>query len=323
MDTSAIKLLIDLQHEAYRNSLETFVKQVTSRVDTLQAKVVEQARTIDFTRSELGEIKSLFKVLLAGCCGGEGRGEVRQRLNAWGVDNRDEVEAWDGDGRGRMNGWGGGEGSRFERRGNRKRRSCVDVSYVPEPSMEEATLCVDGLAEGETETDEELSTRLSGILRERLGLAEIHLRYCRRMGQADENHPRTIVARFCQPQDRDTVLGRASDLEGSGLTLYTAWHSTQPANPQQRNGGRRATSRHRKRAARTRHKGESSAKFATLEGHITPLESARDFNGSAASLATSDSTASFLDLDGYTEEEDEEYLAGPDTVGLLFCCSAC
>ena len=323
MEPSAIKLLIDLQHEAYRKSLETFVNQVTSRVDSLQATVVEQAQTINFTRTELGEIKSLFKVLLAGCCGGEGRGEVRQRLGAWGASNHDQVEAWDVEGRGGVNGWDGGDRGVFERRGNRKRRTCVVTQ--PEPNLEEATLCVDGLGEGEMETDEELSARLSAILRERLGLSEIHLRYCRRMGQADDSHPRTIVARFCQPKDRDAILGRAGDLEASGLTLYTAWHSTQPAHPRQRTGGQHTpnTSRHRKRAARTKHKGGSSAKFATLEGHVTPLGSLRDHNGSAASLPTSDSTASFLDLDGYTEEEDEEFLAGPDTVGLPFCCSAC
>ncbi|KAK8395581.1 hypothetical protein O3P69_005586 [Scylla paramamosain] len=312
MEPSAIKLLIDLQHEAYRKSLETFVNQVTTRVDSLQATVVEQARAIDFTRSELGEIKSLFKVLLAGCCGAEGRGNVRQRLSAWGTDNRDEVEAWDGDGRGCMNGWDGGDRRGFERRGNRKQRSSVGVSYAPEPSREEATLCVDGLAEEEMETDDELSNRLSGMLRDKLGLSEIHLRYCRRMGQADENHPRTIVARFCQPKDRDAILGRAGDLEGSGLTLYRAWHSTQPAHPHQRAGEQVVTTLRRKRGPRTRHKGQSSAKFAAL-GHITPLESMHDLNGSAASLPTSDSTASFLDLDGYTEEEDEEFLAGPDT----------
>lgn len=329
MDTAAIKLLIDLQHEAYRNSLELFVGQVMSRVDSLQAKVVEQAKTIDLTRSELVEVRSLFRVILSNLCGGEGVAVLRKGVNAWDVDDRGGYEGWNLGGRGGVDAWVDGERNGCERRGNRKRTSRgwdvdrADVTRMPEQHLEEATLCVDGLEETETETDEDISTRLSTMLRERLGLGEIHLRYCRRMGQANENQSRTVVARFCRAQDRDVVLARAGELEGSGLTIYTAWHSTQPAYPLPREEPRHGKKRQRKRHSKGRHKKESGAKFATLEGHITPLGTPHDFNSSAASVATSDSTASFLDFESYTEDDDEEFLAGPDTVGLPFRCSAC
>lgn len=205
MDSEAVKLLMDIQDQSYKNALELFVSQLTNKIDALQVQVLELTKGLHVTQSEVADLKSQVKYLV--------RDKVDDRRNStkWNNQIRSPTKIADS-----------------------LRSRCNYFDNV----SHNRNLYICGLEEPEAETPEELANRVTVLLQDTLEIPSIILEQARRVGQPCDTAPRPILLTFGRPSDRNAVFINSSILQGLGVYVYENLHlvplSTRQAQDQRR-----------------------------------------------------------------------------------------
>lgn len=237
MDSSAIKLLLDSQNQAFRSALDIVVEQFKARVSSLESRIQELTRSLEFTQAEVLDLKEDLKAVrksnsdkettvndLKGCAK-----ELVQRLNY-----QDD----------------------YSRRNN---------------------LRITGLYETAGESWEQTAALVSSLLQNKLELPPMDLERAHRVGTVGWPYSRTIIARFERFQDREAVMRNTRKLKGSGVFInedlcpasQEVKRSQMPAFKQARSEGKIAFFKHTKliiKDKRDRPWGEASVGGATSSG---------------------------------------------------------
>lgn len=177
MDTSALKVLISAQDQAYRSALEVFAKQFEDKITSLQSTVTELTTSLEFSQKEIEDLKHTINNQ------NEVNNDLKDKLQASEVHFKDLYE--------RCN---------YQEDYNRRNN-----------------LRITGMAEQRSETWEQTAQQVSKLLKDKLQLPDIQLERAHRVGQRQDNHERTIVARFTRYADRDAVMRNAAKLKGTKI----------------------------------------------------------------------------------------------------------
>nr|XP_053626557.1 tubulin alpha-3 chain-like [Cherax quadricarinatus] len=185
MDCAAIKLLIDTQHEAYKNALELFVNQLTNKIDASQVQILELAKSLEYIQADVAELKS----------------EVKQLVNSQ-VEDKPHTMKWQ---------------DRISSSKHAVDMEVTTLNHVTHHTLS-GSLCIEGLGEPEQETLDELTSKVCSLLQERLKMSEVALQQVHRVGQQGDHRPRPVLVTFCNYKDRDAVLRRSRILQD--LKIY-------------------------------------------------------------------------------------------------------
>ncbi|KAK8752904.1 hypothetical protein OTU49_008209, partial [Cherax quadricarinatus] len=185
MDCAAIKLLIDTQHEAYKNALELFVNQLTNKIDASQVQILELAKSLEYIQADVAELKS----------------EVKQLVNSQ-VEDKPHTMKWQ---------------DRISSSKHAVDMEVTTLNHVTHHTLS-GSLCIEGLGELEQETLDELTSKVCSLLQERLKMSEVALQQVHRVGQQGDHRPRPVLVTFCNYKDRDAVLRRSRILQD--LKIY-------------------------------------------------------------------------------------------------------
>ena len=180
MDPETLKVLLDSQERAFRAATDTIIEQMKGRTATLESRVEDLIKSLEFTQTEVQDLKNELKSL--------------QKTDR---ENRNLIEDY----KIRI--------EDLEQRANYQedynRRPNLRFSGVPE-------LCTG-------ETLEETATLVQKIIINNLKLPSMDLVRAHRVGPLDPSRPRAIVARFEKFSDRETVLRNARKLKESGIFI--------------------------------------------------------------------------------------------------------
>lgn len=191
MDSQAVKLLMDIQDQSYKNALELFVSQLTNKIDALQVQVLELTKGLHVTQAEVADLKSQVKHLV-----------------------RDQVD----------------EGN-FIKCNNPPRcppkiaESLKSRCNYFDNYSHNRNLYLCGLEEFKSEAYEQLANRVIVLLHEMLEVPNVSLEQVSRVGQpCDATTPRPLLLTFSRPNDRNAVLRNSNILRGSDIHIYEELH---------------------------------------------------------------------------------------------------
>ncbi|XP_069174724.1 tubulin alpha-8 chain [Procambarus clarkii] len=186
MECAAIKLLIDTQHEAYKNALELFVTQLTNKIDASQVQILELAKSLEYIQADVSDLKS----------------QVKQLANNKADDkqNTQNTMKWQ----------------------DRIRSSQLtrDANHITDSHPTHTSLCIEGMDELEHETSEQLTAKVSKFLEEKLKMSGVPLEQVHREGQQQDHRPRPVIVTFCYYKDRCAVLRCSRMLQGLKIYIH-------------------------------------------------------------------------------------------------------
>ncbi|XP_042214379.1 tubulin alpha chain-like isoform X2 [Homarus americanus] len=186
MDTAAIKLLIDIQHEAYKNAMELFVSQLTNKIDASQAQIMDLAKSLEYIQADVADLKYQVKQLI------REKNEDKRTTMRW----QDQIQS-----------------SSKLVEDLESKDSCVDKTS-------HNSLCIEGILEAEPETLLQLAATVTTLFQEKLEMSDVPLEQVYRVGQRKCSRPRSVLVIFCNPIDRDVVLRRSRMLHGTKIFIY-------------------------------------------------------------------------------------------------------
>ncbi|XP_071525347.1 tubulin alpha-1 chain-like isoform X2 [Panulirus ornatus] len=215
MDSAAVKLLIDIQHEAYKNALEVFVNQVSHKMDASQAQIFELAKNLEVTKAEVASLKKQIKQLTRVCsrdpsCLEKNGVEDNQNNNSTKItkDKTDDEE--------NINEW---------QEPFMSSNKLIDLesksSYLDDYSLG-SNLCIDGLEELEPESWKRLTTEVSTLLDDKMKMLDATLEHAHNVSQQCDHQSRPILITICRCSDQaqDSLMKSSRMLHGSGIYVY-------------------------------------------------------------------------------------------------------
>lgn len=185
LTTDDIKVMLEVQQKAYKDSMEYMLSDVTSRLRQLEVRNAELIHSLEFTQQELDTLKNENKTL---------KEEITHLKEE--RDKQGELEV-------KLN--------------NLNRR----IDYQEDYSRRN-NLRFDGLPEQPNETWEVTQEKIQRLLREKFDLGMVQLERAHRVGpkpDPERNRPRTIIARFAKFDDRQQALRNSAKLRNTNIYI--------------------------------------------------------------------------------------------------------
>ena len=180
MDPNTLKVLLNSQEKAFRAAMDIITDHMKERIATLESRVGDLVKSLEFTQAEVHDLKAENKTL-----------QKSGRENRTLIDEyKARVEDMD---------------QRLNYQEDYNHRLNLRFSGVQELSA--------------SETWEETATLVQKLIEDKLQLPSMSLERAHRVGPVDPSRPRTIVARFEKFADRETALRNARKLKGSGIFI--------------------------------------------------------------------------------------------------------
>jgi len=186
MNLQEMKMLMEVQSEAYKTSLQVFVDQFNANIAACQDTVAELRKSLEFSQAQMDEMKGQIKLVQA---------EKRSDANTIDALRKEVAETWD----------------KLESFAIR----CNELNDLQRRN----NLRIDGLPEVDAETPEQTAVSVTSLLQEKLELPSLSMESAHRMGQRQENRPRPVVVKFKRQVDRDAALRHGKKLKGTKIYL--------------------------------------------------------------------------------------------------------
>lgn len=187
MELEHLNTLPQSQQAAYKGAIDNLVSQFNARIEKLEDKCNHLQKRVEFTQHEVDELAGEKKRLI------KERKEDQERIDTLIRDN-DSLRA---------------KVINLEKRANYQedynRRNNLKISGVAERDC--------------TETWEQTAEVVKILFEDKLQLPKINLERVYRMGQHQDDNPRTIVAHFSSYADREAVLRNVNKLKGTGIYI--------------------------------------------------------------------------------------------------------
>ncbi|KAK3889169.1 hypothetical protein Pcinc_006743 [Petrolisthes cinctipes] len=180
MDSDTLKVLLDSQNQAFRSALDIVVEQFNSRIASMESKISDITRSLDFSHAETVDLKGEVKLLQ----------QTKRENNTIieGLKNRVEDVM-----------------QRMNNQEDYSRRNNIRISGFKESPN--------------GETWEQTAEQVSTLIQDKLQLPSAKLEHARRVGPVTRLAPRTIVARFEHFGDREAVTRNSRKLKGTGIFI--------------------------------------------------------------------------------------------------------
>lgn len=269
MDTStAIKTMIDSQNQAYKGSLEAFMKQVSDNVKGLETVINDLKRSLEFTQKEVEDLKHEQKQHI------QERKKDQERI----YQLKEELQTCD-----------------------KVIKELEGRANYQEDYSRRNNLQIIGIEERpQGETWEQTANIVGKLLQDKLQMPNIELERAHRVGRRDNNLTRPIIARFTWYVDREAVLRNVTKLRGTRIFINedlcpasnNIRKSQLPQLKQARSEGKVAFFRHTRliiKEGTTSSHGDQQGGEAPTQGvdtHAGPSEPRNDVTGTGKDAGT-------------------------------------
>ena len=179
-----IKLLLETQNNAFKSSLQIFVEQMDSTMNSFRTDLQELKDNFTFMEQNIKELKDEMKDCKRNC--NADRTQVLE-LQAQLQSSKVSFEAL-----------------------TTRCNNLDDQSRLN-------NLVVGGIQEDPWETPEHTSTKLYSFLEDKMQMPCVILDEAHRIGKRQDDRPRAVLVRFSRRTDRDAVIRNGKMLEGSRI----------------------------------------------------------------------------------------------------------
>ena len=186
MDPSVLKTILNSQQEAFKGSLDIFMKQINEKLKAHEDTIDDLTRSLEHTQKEFEEVKK--QVVCLERVKKEHEGTI---TNLTKEMQEKEQTIRDLDARANYQ-------EDYNRRNN---------------------LQIVGLEEAPGENWEQTSNKVSTFLGEKLQLPNLEIERAHRVGVRQEHRHRPIIARFVKFADREAVKRNAAKLRGTRVYI--------------------------------------------------------------------------------------------------------
>ena len=181
MKKEDITLILEVQQKAYKDATEILFGSLNSRIDE-QTKIIQDLkRSLEFTQSEIDELKNNYGRL-------EGDGKIMK-------ETIQEQKAMI--------------------------KGLQDKLDAQEDYSRKRNIRVDGVTDNSTENSEQTQSKVDKIIKEKLGLSNVKIDIAHRIPNKNSNSisPRTIIAKLNNELDREAVMKTTRKLKQTGIFI--------------------------------------------------------------------------------------------------------
>lgn len=256
MDSAAITKILESQERAYKTAMEIVVKNLTDRIDRLEATVSDLTASLEFSQNEIDSLKSTIKTHEAEQVASK---KTIDKLSQHIDITQRRIEDME---------------DRINYQEDYSRRNNIRISGVEELNSEQ--------------TWEQTAAVVTSLLEDKLQLPDLELERAHRVGQHRDGKHRPIVARFSRFCDREAVMRNARKLRGTNVYInddlcaasQAIKNAQLPLLKQARALGKTAYFRHTKLIVKER-RGDTGM-TAQNQAHQTPVSNQNNQRGAAA-----------------------------------------
>ncbi|KAK3873839.1 hypothetical protein Pcinc_000816 [Petrolisthes cinctipes] len=180
MDPVVLKTLLESQQTAYKDSIDILVNQFNSRVASLEDKITDVVKSLEFSQKEIDDLKKEIMEV------NKDKEEDKKRISELVVRNvtlSDQVVSLE---------------KRFNYQEDYNRHNNLRIS---------------GVQERDDETWVQTLDIVKSLLQNKLQLPELNIERAHRWGMRQGDTPRSITVRFTHYSDRETVIRNARKLK--------------------------------------------------------------------------------------------------------------
>lgn len=283
LKTEDIKIMLDIQQQAYKDAMEMVMKDITNRIRQVESRNSELIHSLEFTQREMDDLKANNKVLVE-----EVTALKKELSKKFEVDEK-IIQLQ----------------SRMDYQEDYSRRN---------------NLRFDGVDETPNETWEETQVKIQQLMRDKLEIGMIQLERAHRVGPKNTStRPRTVVARFTKFEDRQSALRNSSKLKNTNIFVnedlcessVLARKAQLPELRSARAAGKIAYFSHTKLVIRERttHTQDSTARTAPAAAVVTVTPSAT-LGGGAARLGAVAGVSSLAEGDASVDAAGDAHNLG-------------
>lgn len=187
MDPTLLKTVLESQQAAYKGATDILVSQFNSRIVTLEEKVLEVIKSLEFSQKEVDELKTEIKKLK------KDKEEDNKRIAELVKCNEAVKE---------------------------QMRDLEKLYNYQEDYNRRNNLRISGVKElDDGETWEQTAVIVKSLLESKLQLPDLTIERAHRIGQRLNNGQRTIIARFARYSDREAVMRNSRKLKGTRIFI--------------------------------------------------------------------------------------------------------
>ena len=181
-----LKILLETQESAYKNTLEIILKKMDAKFESLKTTTNDLSRSLEFTQSEVDELRHQVKQLE------RAEREYQERIKSLTEELKDK---------------------------NDRLKNLEERCNYQEDYSRRNNLQIVGIEESEGETWEQTAVLVTKLLEEKLQLPNVEVERAHRVGNRTDHRQRPIIARFTRFCDREAVLRNAAKLRGTKIYL--------------------------------------------------------------------------------------------------------